>query len=145
MNPAKNGDGRAAGQARARFTTRDDRRMKTSAQSLILTGLLAGTFAIGMAGAQTTVTDDRGNSEILYEIGTFYPAPGAQITYDLCTVCHSEMIIAQQGQTRDGWDEILDWMAEDMGMAEPLPEEREQVLDYLSTYYNPDRPHFPGN
>ena len=91
------------------------------------------------------VTDEEGNSEVIYEIGTFHPAPGAQITYDLCTVCHSEMIIAQQGQTREGWDEILVWMVEEMGMAELPEDEREQVLDYLSTYYNPDRPYFPGN
>jgi cytochrome c len=55
------------------------------------------------------------------------------------------MIIAQQGQTREGWDDILVSMVEDMGMQELLPEERAQVLDYLSTYYNTDRPHFPGN
>ena len=52
------------------------------------------------------------------------------------------MIIAQQGQTREGWDEILVWMVEEMGMAELLEEEREQVLDYLATYYNPDRPYY---
>jgi cytochrome c len=113
--------------------------------SLGLSGLLAASFVIGAAGAQTTVTDDQGRSEVIYEIGTFHPAPGAQITYDLCTACHSEMIIAQQGQTREGWDEILVWMVEEMGMAELLDEEREQVLDYLATYYNPDRPYFPGN
>lgn len=106
---------------------------------------LAGLFCLNAALAQTTVTDAEGRSEVIYEIGTFHAAPGAQITYDLCTICHSEMIIAQQGQTRDGWDDILVWMVEDMGMAELLPEEREQVLDYLSTYYNPDRPHFPRN
>ena len=119
--------------------------MKTAIGSLGLVGVLAGTFVIGTAGAQTTVTDDQGRSEVIYEIGIFHPAPGAQITYDLCTACHSEMIIAQQGQTRDGWDEILVWMVEEMGMAELLEEDREQVLDYLGTYYNPDRPHFPSN
>jgi cytochrome c len=53
------------------------------------------------------------------------------------------MIIAQQGQTREGWDEILVWMVEDMGMSELYEEDRDKILDYLSTYYNPDRPHFP--
>jgi cytochrome c len=113
--------------------------------SFCLAGFLAATITIGAAGAQTTVTDDQGRSEVIYEIGSFHPAPGAQITYDLCTACHSEMIIAQQGQTRDGWDEILVWMVEEMGMAELAEEDRDQVLDYLGTYYNPDRPHFPGN
>jgi cytochrome c len=113
--------------------------------SLCLALGLGVAFALGTAGAQTTVTDDQGRSEEIYDIGTLHPAPGAQITYDLCTVCHSEMIIAQQGQTREGWDDILEWMVEDMGMQELLPEEREQVLDYLATHYNPDRPHFPRN
>ena len=71
--------------------------------------------------------------------------PGAQITYDYCSGCHSEMIIAQQGQTRDGWDDILVWMVEDMGMGEIDNEDRNMILDYLATYYNPDRPHFPKN
>jgi cytochrome c len=119
--------------------------MNATRTSLGLAGLLTAAFFIGGAGAQTTVTDDQGRSEVIYEIGTFHPAPGAQITYDLCTACHSEMIIAQQGQTREGWDEILVWMVEEMGMAELMEEEREQVLDYLATYYNPDRPHFPQN
>jgi cytochrome c len=119
--------------------------MTTTRYSLCLAFGLAGAFVFGTAGAQTTVTDDEGRSEEIFEIGSFHPAPGAQITYDLCTVCHSEMIIAQQGQTRDGWDEILVWMVEEMGMQELLPEEREQVLDYLATHYNPDRPHFPRN
>jgi len=127
---------------RALFTLGKDGRMNTTYSGLGLAGVLAAAFVIGTAGAQTTVTDDQGRSEVIYEIGTFHPAPGAQITYDLCTTCHSEMIIAQQGQTREGWDEILVWMVEEMGMAELMEEEREQVLDYLSTYYNPDRPYF---
>jgi len=119
--------------------------MNATRMSAGLAGLLATIFVIGTAGAQTTVTDDQGNSEEIYEIGSFHPAPGAQITYDLCTACHSEMIIAQQGQTREGWDEILVWMVEEMGMMELEEEDREKVLDYLATYYNPDRPHFPSN
>jgi len=121
---------------------RKEREMNKTYNGLCLAGVLAASFVIGTAGAQTTVTDDQGRSEVIYEIGTFHPAPGAQITYDLCTICHSELIIAQQGQTREGWDDILVWMVEEMGMAELLEEEREQVLDYLATYYNPDRPYY---
>ena len=119
--------------------------MTARISSLCLALGLAAPFVFGTAGAQTTVTDEEGRSEEIYEIGTLHPAPGAQITYDLCTVCHSEMIIAQQGQTREGWDEILVWMVEEMGMQELMPDERERVLDYLAAHYNTDRPHFPGN
>ena len=101
--------------------------------------VLAGTAA----PAQETVTDDQGRSEVIYEIGQFYRAPGAQITYDFCTACHSELIIIQQGQDRDGWDEILVWMVEDMGMGELFEEDRDQILDYLAAYYGEDRPNYP--
>lgn len=94
--------------------------------------------------AEIEVTDDQGRTEIIYDVGVLHAAPGAQITYDYCSGCHSEMIIAQQGQTRDGWDDILVWMVEEMGMGEIDEEDRDQILDYLGTYYNPDRPHFPN-
>ena len=91
------------------------------------------------------MTDDQGRSEVIYDVGILHPAPGAQLTYDRCIACHSERIIAQQGQTRDGWDEILVWMVEEMGMPELEAEERNLILDYLAAHYNPDRPHFPKN
>lgn len=53
------------------------------------------------------------------------------------------MNVAQQGKTREGWDEMLVWMAEEQGMAELPPEERETVLDDLTGHYNTDRPNFP--
>ncbi|MGP1355847.1 aldehyde dehydrogenase [Roseicyclus sp.] len=118
--------------------------MTTRQAQLLLAALLAAPLIHGAATAQTTVTDDQGRSEVIYDVGILHVAPGAQITYDLCTICHSEMIIAQQGQTREGWDEILVWMVEDMGMAELHEEDRAQILDYLATHYNPDRPHFPA-
>jgi hypothetical protein len=110
-----------------------------------LAGALCAGLGLGVAVAETTVTDDQGRTEVIYDVGLLHPAPGAQITYDYCTACHSEMIIAQQGQTREGWDEILVWMVEEMGMYELEDEDRSQILDYLGTYYNPDRPYFPLN
>ncbi|MEM6577807.1 MAG: aldehyde dehydrogenase [Pseudomonadota bacterium] len=95
--------------------------------------------------AEITVTDEQGRSEVIYDVGILHPMPGAQITHDYCTACHSEMIIAQQGQTREGWDDILVWMVEDMGMNEIDEEDRNLILDYLAAYYNPDRPHSPLN
>ncbi|MEM1383631.1 MAG: aldehyde dehydrogenase [Pseudomonadota bacterium] len=111
----------------------------------IVAALAASAFGVGTAYSQTIVTDEAGNSEEIFEIGTFYPAPGAQVTYDYCTGCHSEMIIVQQGQTRENWDELLVWMAEEMGMGEIDEEDRSRILNYLATHYNPDRPHFPRN
>ncbi|MEM6483283.1 MAG: aldehyde dehydrogenase [Pseudomonadota bacterium] len=107
--------------------------------------LVYGITLSGAAMAEITVSDEQGRSEVIYDVGILHPMPGAQITHDYCTACHSEMIIAQQGQTRDGWDDILVWMVEDMGMNEIVEEDRDLILDYLATYYNPDRPFSPLN
>ncbi|MEM8572051.1 MAG: aldehyde dehydrogenase [Pseudomonadota bacterium] len=120
--------------------------MSTRKQLAALVAALAVcSFWVGAGLSQTIVTDEAGNSEEIYEIGTFYAAPGAQLTYDYCTACHSEMIIVQQGQTRENWDDLLVWMVEEMGMGEIIEEDRDRILDYLATHYNPDRPHFPRN
>jgi cytochrome c len=118
--------------------------MKTTIVKVLGVATFAITVGSLQASSETTVTDDQGRTEVIYDVGTLHPMPGAQITYDYCTACHSEMIIAQQGQTREGWDEILVWMVEEMGMGELDTEDRDKILDYLAEYYNPDRPHAPS-
>lgn len=95
----------------------------------------------GAAAAQDSDPPDASND--LGDVGSLYPAKGAGVTYDYCASCHSTMLVAQQGQTRQGWEELLHWMVEKQGM-EPIPkEERTMILDYLAEHYNTDRPHFP--
>ena len=77
------------------------------------------------------------------EFGQLVVAEGAEETFYACTACHSEMIVAQQGKTREGWADLLDWMTEEQGMAELDPAERDVILDYLAAHYNTDRPNFP--
>ncbi len=77
------------------------------------------------------------------EFGLLKVAEGVETTFYACTACHSEMIIAQQGLTRSGWDEMLVWMVEEQGMYEIEEPDRTVILDYLSTHYNEDRPNFP--
>ena len=76
------------------------------------------------------------------EFGVLYPAPGAEATWYACTACHSEMLIAQQGMTRERWASLLVRMVDEMGMAELPPEDEHAILDYLAEHYGPDRPHF---
>ena len=64
-------------------------------------------------------------------------------TYYACTACHSEMIVAQQGKTRDGWKKLLVWMVEEQGMSELPEDELNVILDYLAANYGTDRPNFP--
>lgn len=78
------------------------------------------------------------------EFGVLVVADGVETTYYTCAACHSERIIAQQGMTRDNWDELLDWMIEDQGMGEPDDEDRKEILDYLAAYYNEDRVNYPS-
>ena len=77
------------------------------------------------------------------EFGQLVVAPGVEDTYYTCTGCHSEMIIAQQGKTREGWDNLFDWMIEEQGMPDLPQDERDKILDYLAEHYNTDRPNFP--
>lgn len=77
------------------------------------------------------------------EYGVLFTAPGVDETYAYCSGCHSEMIVAQQGLTRDGWVEMLEWMVEEQGMGEIDEPDLSAILDYLATHYNEDRPNFP--
>ena len=70
------------------------------------------------------------------------PGPGRELTYGVCSACHSMQIVRQQGMTREQWDETLDWMVEEQGMGELAGQPREQILDYLATVFSPDRPFF---
>lgn len=71
----------------------------------------------------------------------FYPLPpgeGVEETYYGCIACHSLRTVTNGGYSRSVWDELLDWMVEDQGMAEFEPEEREIILNYLATYIGED-------
>ncbi|MDE0208735.1 MAG: cytochrome c family protein [Boseongicola sp.] len=75
--------------------------------------------------------------------GVMVAAPGASETFDACTSCHSERIVAQQGLTRDQWDELLNLMVEEQEMEPIEGDARATILDYLGAHYGPDRPNFP--
>ena len=79
------------------------------------------------------------------DFGVMVAAPGASETFDACTACHSERIVAQQGMTREQWDELLDWMVEEHEMDPIEGDSRTTILDYLGAHYGPDRPNFPRN
>jgi cytochrome c len=68
--------------------------------------------------------------------------PGRELTYGICSACHSMQIVRQQGLTRDAWADTLDWMTEEQGMAELSGPIRELVLDYLAIAFSPERPNY---
>ena len=102
-------------------------------------------LAIGLAlvFAATTGRADEGPDEAA-EYGALVDKPGVELTYAYCTACHSEKIVAQQGLTRKGWEDLFAWMVEEQGMPELEEPDRSIVLDYLSEHYNTDRPNFPN-
>ncbi|MEM1048349.1 MAG: hypothetical protein AAGL24_19520 [Pseudomonadota bacterium] len=77
------------------------------------------------------------------EFGVLFVAPGVEETFYACAGCHSERLVAQQGLTRAGWEETLEWMVEEQGMPEIEDPDRTVILDYLAAHYGEDRPNYP--
>ena len=65
-----------------------------------------------------------------------YPdGPGREPTFYACTPCHGFKIVAQQGQSRQQWEDTLDWMTKRHGMPPIEGDLRKIVLDYLEATY----------
>ncbi len=88
--------------------------------------VLAGTTVI----AYSAQTDD--------EYLGLPDAPGREEVVAYCAACHSLKLVVQQGQTREGWAELLEWMYDEQEMAELEPDEEKLVLDYLAKYVSPE-------
>lgn len=64
------------------------------------------------------------------------PGSGREEVFYTCNVCHSLMLVTQQGMSRDRWDDTLEWMVEEQGMSEIMDVAiRDLILDYLSTHF----------
>ena len=94
---------------------------------------------VGVGPGGTTVA---GPSPVR-DLGLLVAGKGAVQTHAYCTACHSERIVAQQGLTRSGWDELLEQMVEEHEMTSIEEPHRTRVLDYLAAHYGPERPNFP--
>jgi cytochrome c len=67
------------------------------------------------------------------------PDKGREETFSICGACHSVRLVTQQGLTRSGWADAIDWMVEEQEMEKLDPAERTRILDYLAKWYGPDR------
>lgn len=65
------------------------------------------------------------------------PGEGRDEVEGLCSACHSIRMVTQQRLSRDRWDELLDWMVAEQGMAELDADTRDRILDYLATHLSP--------
>ena len=68
-----------------------------------------------------------------------YPAgANRDDTFYFCTACHGFKIVAQQGMSRERWNETFDVMTKRHGMVDVQGEQRDQMLDYLAAVF-PER------
>ena len=72
----------------------------------------------------------------------FFVAPGYELVIGNCIACHSARLVTQQGLTRDGWAQTIEWMQAEQGLWPIADDSLSRILDYLSTHYGPARPHF---
>jgi hypothetical protein len=63
--------------------------------------------------------------------------PGRDDTFYACTACHAFKIVAQQGMTREQWDESLNWMTQRHKMPPITGRDRDVILAYLAASYGP--------
>jgi hypothetical protein len=59
-------------------------------------------------------------------------------TFYFCTACHGFKIVAQQGMSRERWNETFDVMVTRHKMVDVQGEQRDQMLDYLTAAF-PER------
>jgi hypothetical protein len=64
--------------------------------------------------------------------------PGREETFYTCMACHGTAVIRRSRLTREGWDELMDWMTEKHGMPRLEGEDRRVVVDYLARVFPPD-------
>jgi hypothetical protein len=103
--------------------------MRRLVTSLVAAGLIG--FAAAALAQQQTFTPREESPE------EFVAAPGRDETFYTCTACHNFKLVAQQGMTRQRWDEIITMMNEKHGMPLPDAKDREALLNYLEAAYPP--------
>lgn len=107
--------------------------MRIAAAAFTIVGLVvAGWGLLSPAGQGAAAQED--------EFGGLPEAPGREEVYYTCDACHSIRLVTQQRLSRERWDQLLDWMVAEQGMAELTAEERRVILEYLATQFAPDVP-----
>lgn len=104
----------------------------------------AGVFAVGAAlalfvlpvlEAAAQATRQRPAEETPEQ---YPPGQHRDDTFYFCTGCHGFKIVAQQGMSRERWNETFDFMVKRHNMLDVQGELREQMLDYLAQAF-PER------
>lgn len=64
-------------------------------------------------------------------------ALGREETFYACTACHGSAVIRRSRLSREGWDELMDWMTDKHGMAPLEGDNRRVIVDYLARAFPP--------
>lgn len=64
---------------------------------------------------------------------------GREETFGYCSACHAYRLVANQGMSRERWDETLVWMTERHNLPVLEADDRTRILDYLSAAH-PQKP-----
>ena len=89
---------------------------------------IAGLMWIAPAIAQNFTPRDESPEQ-------FPAGAGRDETFYACTACHGSAVIRRSRLTREGWDELMDWMTEKHGMPPLEADERRVVVDYLARVF----------
>lgn len=101
-------------------------------------GALAGIFALLLLPALDVSAQSR-RERAPEETPEQYPAgTHRDDTFYFCTACHGFKIVAQQGMSRERWNETFDFMVKRHNMVDVQGEQRDQMLDYLTAAF-PER------
>lgn len=103
--------------------------------ALIVVGLALMSGAIAPAFSQTAKPVEFTPRD---EDPKDFPAGvGRDDTFYGCTACHGFRLVAQQGLSRERWNETFNYMTERHKMPEIRGKDRELMLDYLAANYGP--------
>jgi hypothetical protein len=100
---------------------------------LILSLLLSAMLAPGVAQQAQFVPRTEEPSE-------FPAGAGRDDAFYSCTACHAFKLVAQQGMSREQWDDTIELMVTRHNMPPIDPKQRKIVLDYLAATFPPRRP-----
>jgi len=110
--------------------------MRRALLAILVVGLSAG-GASSQTGQPAFTPRDESPEE-------FAAGPGRDETFYACTPCHNFKLVAQQGMSRERWDETLTFMTARHNMPPLDGAARKVVLDYLEKHYPPRAPSRQG-
>lgn len=71
--------------------------------------------------------------------GVLPAGPARDVTFHVCTACHSSALIRRSGFTAAQWDDLMDWMSERQNMPVLNPDLRRMIVSYLAEHFPPRR------